>query len=117
MQHRLNPHIKEDVQKEVVKLLDVGIIYPISDSQWVNLVQVISKKFGITVIKNNEGELIPTRQTMKLRVCIDYRKLNSVTRNDHFFLLFIDQILEKLAGQSFYCFRWVFWLQPNSCLS
>jgi len=43
--------MKEVVQKEVVKLLDAGIIYPISDSQWVSPVQVIPKKSGITVIK------------------------------------------------------------------
>ena len=85
-------------------LLDAGIIYPISDSQWVSPVQVVPKKSGITVVKNNEGELIPIRQTTGWRVCIDYRKLNSVTRKDHFSLPFIDQILEKLAGQSFYCF-------------
>jgi len=90
--------MKEVVQKEVVKLLDAGIIYPIFDSQWVSPVQVVPKKSGITVIKNNEGELIPTRQTTAWRVCIDYRKLNSVTRKDHFPLPFIDQILEKLAG-------------------
>ena len=65
--------MKEVVQKEVVKLLDVGIIYPISDSQWVSPVQVIPEKSGITVIKNTKGELIPTRQTTGRRVCIDYR--------------------------------------------
>jgi len=89
--------MKEVVQKEVVKLLDTGIIYPISYSQWVSPVQVVPKKSSITVIKNNEGELIPTRQTIGWRVCIDYRKLNSITRNDHFSLPFIDQILEKFA--------------------
>jgi len=67
-------------------------------------VQVVPKKSGITVVKNNEGEQIPTRQTTGWRVCIDYRKLNSVIRNDHFSLPFIDQILKKLAGQSFYYF-------------
>ena len=55
--------MKEVVQKEVVKLLDASIIYSISDSQWVNPIQVVPKKSGITVIKNNKGELIPTRQT------------------------------------------------------
>jgi len=82
--------MKEVVPKDVVKLLDAGIIYPISDSQWVSPVQVVPKKSGITVIKNTEGELIPIRQTTGWRVCIDYRKLNSVTRKDHFPLPFID---------------------------
>jgi len=53
--------MKEVVQKEVVKLLDAGIIYPNFSSQWVSLIQVVPKKSGITVVKNNEGELIPTR--------------------------------------------------------
>ena len=58
MQCRLNPHLKEVIQKEVVKLLDICIIYRIFDSQWVSLVQVVPKKSGITVVKNNDGELI-----------------------------------------------------------
>jgi len=61
MQRRLNPHMKEVVQKEVFKLLDASIIYPISDSQWVSPVQVAPKKFGMTVVKNNKGELSATR--------------------------------------------------------
>ena len=61
MQCRLNPHMKEVVQKEIIKLLDAGIIYPISDSQWVSPIQVVLKKSGTTVVKNNEAELIPTR--------------------------------------------------------
>ena len=55
--------MKEVVQKEVVKLLDAGIIYHIFDSEWVSPVKVVPKKLDITVVKNNEGELIPTRQT------------------------------------------------------
>ncbi|KAG9453964.1 hypothetical protein H6P81_006868 [Aristolochia fimbriata] len=43
-QRRLNPTLQEVVKKEVIKLLDVGIIYPISDSAWVSLVQVVPKK-------------------------------------------------------------------------
>ena len=104
MQRRLNAHMKEVVQKEVVKLLDAGIIYPIFDSQWVSSVQAVPKKSSKTVVKNNEGKLVFTRQTTGWRVCIDYRKLNYDTRKDHFSLPFIDQILEKFAGQSFYCF-------------
>ncbi|XP_073109152.1 uncharacterized protein [Elaeis guineensis] len=104
MQRRLNPNMREVVKKEVVKWLDAGIIYPISDSQWVSPTQVVPKKSGITVVENDEGELIPTRATTSWRVCVDYRKLNVVTRKDHFPLPFIDQILEWLAGQSFFCF-------------
>jgi hypothetical protein len=96
--------MKEVVKKEVLKLLDVGIIYPISDSQWVSLVQVVPKKGGITVVKNEDEELIPTRITTGWRVCIDYRRLKKVTRKDHFPLPFIDQMLERLSGHSYYCF-------------
>ena len=59
-QRRLNPHMKEVVKNEVLKLLDVGIIYPISDSKWVSPTQVVLKKSGITVVKNEKGEPIPT---------------------------------------------------------
>ncbi|CAL8988246.1 unnamed protein product, partial [Prunus brigantina] len=103
-QRRLNPNMKEVVRKEVMKLLDVGIIYPISDSKWVSPVQVVPKKSGITVVKNEANELVPTRMTTGWRVCIDYRKLNTATSKDHFPLPFIDQMLERLAGHSHYCF-------------
>jgi hypothetical protein len=96
--------MKEVVMKEVVKLLDAGIIYPISDSKWISPTQVVPKKSGLTVVENAAGELVPQRTTTGWRVCIDYRKLNSHTRKDHFPLPFIDQILERLAGQSYYCF-------------
>ncbi|GJV33832.1 hypothetical protein Tco_1394232 [Tanacetum coccineum] len=54
--------------------------------------------------KAKENELIPTRLVTGWRVCIDYRKLNEATRKDHFPLPFMDQILERLAGNEFYCF-------------
>ena len=97
MQRRLNPNMKEVVKKEVLKLLDAGIIYPISDSKWVSPTQVVPKKSGITVVENEQGELVPTQTTTRWRVCIHYRRLNSSTRKDHFPLPFIDQILERLA--------------------
>ncbi|GKA87351.1 reverse transcriptase domain-containing protein [Tanacetum coccineum] len=71
-QRRVNPKIHEVIKKEVLKLLDSGLIYPILDSPW--------------------------------RVCIDYRKLNDATRKDHFPLPFMDQMLERLAGNEYYCF-------------
>ncbi|GJU52059.1 hypothetical protein Tco_1221614 [Tanacetum coccineum] len=57
-QRRVNPNIKEVVKKEVIKLLDAGLIYPISDSPWVS-VQVVPKKGGMIVVKNEKDELIP----------------------------------------------------------
>ncbi|RDX79334.1 hypothetical protein CR513_40247, partial [Mucuna pruriens] len=73
-------------------------------SNWVSLVQVVPKKSGIIVTKNQHDEMVPTRIQNSWRVCIDYRKLNQATRKDHFPLPFLDQILEKLAGKSHYCF-------------
>ena len=49
------------MRKEVLKLLEAGLIYPISDSAWVSLMQVVSKKGGMMVIRNEKNDLIPTR--------------------------------------------------------
>ncbi|CAA7046689.1 unnamed protein product [Microthlaspi erraticum] len=103
-QRRLNPNLKEVVKKEIMKLLKAGVIYPISDSAWVSPVHVVPKKGGITVIKNEHDELIPTRTITGHRMCVDYRKLNSSTRKDHYPLPFIDQMLERLANHQYYCF-------------
>ncbi|CAL9011910.1 unnamed protein product [Prunus brigantina] len=74
--------MKDVVRAELLKLLDAWII----------------------VLKNENNEMVPTRTTTGWRVCIDYGKLNSATRKDHFPLPFIDQMLERLAGHSHYCF-------------
>ncbi|GJW35822.1 reverse transcriptase domain-containing protein [Tanacetum coccineum] len=103
-QRRVNPKIHDVIKKEVEKLLDAGLIYPISDSPWVSPVHCVPKKGGMTVVTNDENELVPTRLVTGWRVCIDYRKLNEATRKDHFPLPFMDQMLERLAGNEFYCF-------------
>ncbi|GKB40844.1 reverse transcriptase domain-containing protein, partial [Tanacetum coccineum] len=59
---RVNPKIHEVIKKEVSKLLDAGLIYPISDSSWVSPVHCVPKKRGMTVVENEDNELIPTRQ-------------------------------------------------------
>ena len=82
-QQRLNPTMKEVVRKEVLKWLDAGVIYPISDSSWVSLVQVVPKKGGTTVVKNENNDLLPTRIVTGWRICNDCRKLDKVTRKDH----------------------------------
>ncbi|MCI41794.1 reverse transcriptase, partial [Trifolium medium] len=58
----------------------------------------------MTVVKNDKNEFIPSRTVTGWRMCIDYRRLNTATRKDHFPLPFMDQMLERLAGQEFYCF-------------
>jgi hypothetical protein len=103
-QRRLNPAMQEVVRAEVIKLLDAGIIYPISDSKWVSPIHVVPKRAGLTVVKNQDNELVPTHIQSGWRVCIDYRKLNTTTRKDHFPLPFIDQMVEHLAGHKYYCF-------------
>ena len=101
-QRRLNPTMKDVVKNEVIKLLDAGIIYPIFDSMWVSPTQVVPKKSGMTVVKNENNEMIPARLVTGWRMCVNYRKLNAVTRKDHFPLPFIDQILERVAGHMFH---------------
>nr|GEW16595.1 reverse transcriptase domain-containing protein [Tanacetum cinerariifolium] len=79
-QRRVNLKIHDVIKKEVEKLLDAGLIYPISDSPWVSPVHCVPKKGGFTVIENEENELIPTRLVTRWRM------------------------LERLARNEFYCF-------------
>nr|GEY64603.1 DNA-directed DNA polymerase [Tanacetum cinerariifolium] len=71
---------------------------------WVSPIHCVPKKGGITVVANENNELIPTRLVTGWRVCIDYRKLNDAARKDYFSLPFMDQMLKRLAGNEFYCF-------------
>nr|GEW48701.1 DNA-directed DNA polymerase [Tanacetum cinerariifolium] len=114
-QRRVNLKIHAVIKQEVLKLLDGRLIYLISDSPWVSPVYCVPKKGGFTVVENEDNELILTRLFTGRRVCIDYRKLNKATRKDHFPLPFMDQMLERLAGNQYY---WVLdgfsWLFPSS---
>ena len=65
---------------------------------------MVPKKGGFIVIRNEKNELIPTRTVTRWRVCIDYRKLNTTTRKDHYSLPFIDQMLDRLTGHPYLCF-------------
>ena len=103
-QRMLNPNLKEVVKREIIKLLDAGIIFSISDSNWVSPVHVVPKKGRITVVMNDKNELILTQTVTGHRMCIDYRKLNAATRKYHVFLPFIDQMLERLSTHQYYYF-------------
>ena len=89
-QRRLSPIMKKVVKKEVLKWLNAGFVYAILDSPWVSPIHVVPKKGGMTVIRNEKNKLILARIVIGWRVCIDYRKLNTETRKDHFPLPFID---------------------------
>ncbi|XP_047978998.1 uncharacterized protein LOC125220908 [Salvia hispanica] len=98
-QRKLNPNMREEVLKEVLKLVALGIIYSVPDSEWVSPVHMVPKKIGIQVMQNEKNELVPTRLITGWRMCIDYRKLNAATRKDHFPLPFIDHMPERLPGK------------------
>ena len=74
------------------------------DSEWVSPVQVVPKKGGMTVVRNERNELIPQQTVTKWRMCIYYRMLNKATRKYHFPLPFIDEMLEWLAKHSYFCY-------------
>nr|GEW26419.1 hypothetical protein [Tanacetum cinerariifolium] len=103
-QRRVNPKIHDVIKQEVINLLDAGLIYLISDSPWVSPVHCIPKKGGFTVVENEDNGLIPTCLVKSWHVCIDYRKLNEDTHKDHFPLPFMDEMLERLARNQYYCF-------------
>nr|GEY11558.1 reverse transcriptase domain-containing protein [Tanacetum cinerariifolium] len=71
-QRRVNPKIHDVIKKEVLKLLDAELIYPISDNHWVSLVHCVPKKDGFTVVENEENELMLTRLVTGWHVCINY---------------------------------------------
>jgi hypothetical protein len=96
--------MREVVKKDVLKPLKARVIYHVSNSEWVSPVQVVPKKGGMMIIRNEKNQLIPQRTVTGRRMCIDYRKLNKATQKDHFPLPFIDEMLERLANHSFFCY-------------
>nr|GEZ92141.1 reverse transcriptase domain-containing protein [Tanacetum cinerariifolium] len=76
----------------------------ISLCPWVSPIHCVPKKGGMTIVENEDNELIPTRLVTGWRVCIDYQKFNDATRKDHFLLPFMDQMLERLVRNELYCF-------------
>jgi hypothetical protein len=96
--------MRDVVKKEVLKLLHTGIIYLVPHSEWISPVQVVPNKGGMTVVKNERNELILEQTVTGWRMCINYRKLNKATKKHHFPLPFIDEMLERLAKHSFFCF-------------
>nr|GEY59157.1 reverse transcriptase domain-containing protein [Tanacetum cinerariifolium] len=76
----------------------------IREDPWVSPVHCVPKNGSFTVVENEDNELIPNRLVMGWRVCIDYRKLNKATHKEHFPLPFMDQMLEILARNQYYCF-------------
>jgi hypothetical protein len=104
-QRRLNNAMRE-VVKEVLKPLKDGVIYPVFNSDWVSPVQVVPKKGGMTVIRNEKNQLIPQWIVTSWWMCIHYWKLNKATQKYHFSLPFIDEMLERLAKYSFCYLEW-----------
>nr|GEZ16207.1 reverse transcriptase domain-containing protein [Tanacetum cinerariifolium] len=94
------PSFKKELKVCEVKTVKSSVDEPPE----VSPIHYVPKKGSFTVVENEENELIPTRLVTGWRVCIYYRKVNEATRKDHFPLSFIDQMLERLAGNEYYCF-------------
>ncbi|GJV89040.1 reverse transcriptase domain-containing protein [Tanacetum coccineum] len=84
-QRRVNPKIHDVIKKEVEKLLDAGLIYPISDSPWVSPVHCVPKKGGMTVVTNDENELVPTRLDLRFNegIEVDKAKIDVISKLPH----------------------------------
>ena len=96
--------MKEKVRQEVLKLLEAGMIYHISDNSWVSLVQVVPKKDDMIVVKNDKNEIIPTTTVRGWRICVNYRRFNNAIRKDKFPFPFTDKMLERVFDRAFYSF-------------
>ena len=79
-QRRLNPKMKEVVRKEILKLLEACIIYPVAHSYWISPIHCVPNKGGITVVPDDKDELVPQRIVTGYRMVIDFLKLNKATK-------------------------------------
>jgi hypothetical protein len=114
-QRRLTHAMREVVKKEVIKLLDAGIIYPVPHSEWVSSVHYIPKKGGLTVVKNDNNELIPQRTVTGWRMCIDYRKLNKSNEERSLPLTVHIRDAREISKPSLFLLsRWSLWVYANS---
>ncbi|KAL4325416.1 hypothetical protein GQ457_11G024850 [Hibiscus cannabinus] len=98
---RLNPTIKQVVMKEIINWLDTNIIFSISNSLLVSSVQCSPKKGGMTMVSNENDELIPNITVTCRRVCMEYHKLNKATRKDHLLYLLLTKCLIVLQVSPF----------------
>nr|GEU88786.1 reverse transcriptase domain-containing protein [Tanacetum cinerariifolium] len=96
------PQIQKELKFVKPKMINLQLMSLLSP--WVIPVHCVLKKGGFTVVENEVNELIPTRLVTGWCVCIDYRKLNEATCKDHFPLPFMDQMLDRLAGNKYFCF-------------
>jgi hypothetical protein len=113
-QRRLNHAMWEVEKKEVIKLLDAGIIYSMPHSEWVSLLHCVPKKGGLTVVKNEKNELISQRTVTRWRIYIDYRKLNKATNNDHSPTVHCRDAREVSKSRLFLLSLWILGVHANS---
>jgi hypothetical protein len=103
-QKRLNPRMRDDIRKEVIRLLDAGAICPMSYSKWVSPTHCVPKQGSLIIIQNNKDEVIHFRTITGYKMCIDFMKLNKDTIKTHKPLPFIERILERLTNNCYFCF-------------
>ncbi|KAK1618106.1 hypothetical protein QYE76_023623 [Lolium multiflorum] len=96
--------LRQPILKHDLPVEDLGTTPPPRKILWVSPVHCVPKKGGMTVVPNDNDELIPQRIVVGYRMCIDFRKVNKVTKKDHYPLPFIDQMLERLSKNTHFCF-------------
>ncbi|KAK1698819.1 hypothetical protein QYE76_015516 [Lolium multiflorum] len=90
--------------KKIYPIIISSMLTEFEEERWVSPVHCVPKKGGMTVVPNDNDELIPQRVVVGYRMCIDFRKVNKVTKKDHYPLPFIDQMLERLSKNTHFCF-------------